>query len=101
MSSTVSVRFKKKAIPGASKIALAYRVGAIPGRSSQIDCAYCSVTGTLWWPLTYTGKVGAHMVATGFEIDHIHPESKGGSSDVDNLTFACRPCNRAKKDKVL
>jgi 5-methylcytosine-specific restriction endonuclease McrA len=40
------------------------------------------------------------MVTSGLEFDHIYPESKGGTSDPENLTLACRPCNRAKKDKV-
>lgn len=93
--------YKKRAIPGPSKIAVARRLGAEPGGETIIACAYCGASGSLWWPLTYTGRVGSHMVATGFEFDHIYPESKGGTSDPENLTLACRPCNRAKKDKVL
>lgn len=36
-----------------------------------------------------------------FEIDHIHPWSRGGTDDRENLTLACRPCNRSKRDKTL
>ncbi|MDF3904676.1 HNH endonuclease [Paracoccus sp. AS002] len=36
-----------------------------------------------------------------FEIDHIHPWSRGGSNERDNLTLACRQCNRSKKDKTV
>jgi hypothetical protein len=36
-----------------------------------------------------------------FEIDHIHPRSKGGKNDPENLIVACRPCNRAKRDRLL
>lgn len=92
--------YKKRAIPGPSKIAVALRFGAIPGETTPANCFYCGRSGEIWWPLTYTGKVGSHMVTTGLEFDHIHPESKGGSSGPENLTLACRPCNRAKKDKV-
>lgn len=101
MAAEAVARFKKRAIPSASKIAVALRFGATPGGTAKVDCVYCGAIGELWWPLTYTGKVGGHMIAKGFEFDHIFPESKGGTSDPENLTIACRPCNRAKKDKVL
>lgn len=35
------------------------------------------------------------------EIDHIHPVSKGGSNDIDNLITACFDCNRGKSDVEL
>ncbi|MGK7931566.1 MAG: RNA-guided endonuclease IscB [Microcystaceae cyanobacterium] len=31
-----------------------------------------------------------------FEVDHVHPRSKGGSDRVSNLTLACHDCNQAK-----
>lgn len=36
-----------------------------------------------------------------FEIDHIVPLIKDGSNDLDNLTVACRPCNRSKGGRLL
>lgn len=30
------------------------------------------------------------------EADHIHPRSKGGKDDIDNLITACYDCNRGK-----
>lgn len=41
-------------------------------------CAYCSTTN---------GP---------FDVDHIHPKSRGGSNAADNLTVACFSCNRSK-----
>lgn len=45
---------------------------------------------------SYCGKVGEKL-----ELDHIIPFSKGGSDDIDNLTTACRRCNRQKRDKSV
>lgn len=93
--------FVKRAIPGSVKQVVVERAGATPGTTSPIECHYCGREGTIWWPLTYTGKVGSHMVMRGFEFDHVYPESKGGATTPENIVISCRPCNRSKKDKVL
>jgi hypothetical protein len=46
-------------------------------------CAYC---GSLDGP---------------FEVDHVRPRSRGGEHHLDNLTVACRPCNRSKRDRTV
>jgi len=35
---------------------------------------------------------------SGFSIEHIIPKSGGGSSEPDNLAFACQSCNNFKYD---
>jgi hypothetical protein len=35
-----------------------------------------------------------------FHVEHVHPTSKGGSSDPDNLAWACPGCNLAKSDRI-
>lgn len=37
------------------------------------------------------------MRLTRFEIEHVIPVSRGGSNDLENLVWACRPCNRLKR----
>lgn len=32
-------------------------------------------------------------------VDHVHPRSKGGSDDIDNLVTACESCNMGKLDR--
>jgi len=34
------------------------------------------------------------------EYDHIHPISKGGNSNLENVQLLCRPCNRKKRAKT-
>lgn len=34
-----------------------------------------------------------------FSIEHIHPTSKGGTSDLENLALACQGCNNYKYTK--
>jgi 5-methylcytosine-specific restriction endonuclease McrA len=43
------------------------------------------------------GHTCKHCGATeNLSVDHIHPESKGGTLDPENLQTLCMPCNRAK-----
>ena len=44
----------------------------------------------------YCGERGGRL-----ECDHILPVAQGGGHDMENLTTACRPCNRQKRDKTL
>ena len=47
------------------------------------QCAYC----------------GAENVP--FEIEHIHPKSRGGSNRISNLTLSCHSCNQKKGNKDI
>jgi 5-methylcytosine-specific restriction endonuclease McrA len=60
------------------------------GGSVQVKCAYCDFFGTLTrfsWGWVHFDQL---------ELDHVVAESKGGPTTADNLTLACRPCNRKK-----
>lgn len=35
------------------------------------------------------------------EIDHIHPQSKGGKEISTNLITACRDCNSSKNNRII
>lgn len=36
-----------------------------------------------------------------FDVDHVHPVSRGGSDDPENLCVACAPCNRSKGARTV
>jgi len=38
---------------------------------------------------------------TELQIDHIHPRSRGGSDNEDNLITSCQLCNAGKGDSLL
>ena len=38
--------------------------------------------------------------STNFEIEHIYPLSRGGSTSFDNLALACRTCNSYKASRI-
>jgi hypothetical protein len=40
-------------------------------------------------------------VAGPFHIDHVHPVSRGGDNDMENLKVACATCNISKGSKTL
>lgn len=41
-----------------------------------------------------------HLAACDGHFDHIIPLSRGGSDGVENIVFACRPCNWSKHDRL-
>ncbi len=47
---------------------------------------------------TYCGSDGNGKA---LHCDHVIPLARGGSSEVSNLTTACKRCNSSKKDKPL
>lgn len=46
----------------------------------------------------YCGQLPPKVI---LEIDHIHPVSKGGTNDIDNLITACFDCNRGKSNGLI
>lgn len=49
----------------------------------------------------YCGKRLSLHSANNCSIDHMHPQSKGGSDLPPNLLLACWECNSAKRDKTV
>ena len=53
----------------------------------NFTCRYCNRSGPV------DGVV--------LHVDHVHPKSKLGSDDLDNLVTACRDCNLGKKTDII
>ncbi len=54
--------------------------------------------GRRYVPCSYCGTTLLREDAT---IDHVIPRSAGGTSAIQNLAVACKPCNEAKADMSL
>lgn len=58
-------------------------------------------------PLTRRGLIArdkgrcAYCSKAGDTIDHVHPRSRGGKHEWENVVLACRPCNGKKGDQLL
>jgi 5-methylcytosine-specific restriction endonuclease McrA len=68
-------------IPRTISAALRRRVA----EAARFRCGYCLTAQRIIGPL--------------LEIDHFIPESRGGSSDEENLWLACPMCNSHKADR--
>jgi 5-methylcytosine-specific restriction endonuclease McrA len=85
------VKFDTQAMENPEISGIEYQQGELAGyeiREYLLEkwgrkCAYCNAQNVPW------------------EIEHIHPSSKGGSSRVSNLTIACRHCNEAKGNQEI
>lgn len=86
---------RKRAIPQASRRAVALAAGAVPGETTLAPCHYCGILAAITWPRLFDGRPGS-WVHFGHEIDHVMPESHGGTNSPSNLVLACLPCNRSK-----
>lgn len=84
--STLLHRFDMQALENPEISGVEYRQGELAGyevREYLLEkwgrkCAYC----------------GAENIP--LQVEHIHPEARGGTNRVSNLTLACEPCNVRK-----
>jgi len=90
---------KKRAVPAASRRALALRAGCPPGESVAASCKICGYNGKIQWSRNMKGKPAGWVCFQDLEIDHIIAHSKGGPMSPENLQLLCRTCNRRKADK--
>jgi 5-methylcytosine-specific restriction endonuclease McrA len=99
--------YKKKNIPLKIKSYIAVRdngICQICGKIGELKPTYFGYMAFEKIPAWYCHDKGAvsgiYPNLMSFEIDHIHPESAGGTLDLENLRLACRSCNRSKGCKI-
>ena len=82
--SSMRDRLKKKKLPPLSFTLDEFRsdiLGVMGGKENgAIICRYCKMAFTI------------DQIA----VDHARPLSRGGSTELDNLDYPCRPCNARK-----
>ena len=67
-------------------------LGKLPHYTAHKDTLYGESGG-------YCGGCGVHFEKRNLEIDHIVPQSKGGTDHMENLWLLCGACNRSKGTK--
>lgn len=61
-------------------------------KAANTPCLYCGQA------IDYT----SHGQPNSAEVDHLHPVALGGhNTSINNLTIACRTCNRRKSNKPV
>lgn len=88
--------FKKRNIPLGERRRLAVKYGCPPGESIKASCSMCEASGRIIWTRTQTGRPAGWVIFADLEIDHVTPESAGGSNAAENLVLSCRSCNRSR-----
>lgn len=43
---------------------------------------------------------GVKLPLKQIEIEHVHPQSRGGKTEWENVVSSCRPCNQKKADRT-
>lgn len=90
----------KKAIPQATRRAVALRYGCEPGETLEdVPCHWCGVPGRIVWYRLHSGRPGA-WVWFSHHLDHVIPEALGGSSEPDNIVLSCMSCNCSRRDRM-
>lgn len=92
---------RKFTIPSNVRRLVAKKYGCKQGESIDVECYYCGSQGKINWLHTNKGKPNPWVSFSNLELDHLHPESKGGETTVDNIVLSCRECNRSKHNKDL
>ncbi|MCA9620712.1 MAG: HNH endonuclease [Myxococcales bacterium] len=67
----------------------------------KVKCAECGIT-CVKPKKSMKGETAAKRksMLREWQLDHIHPDSKGGANTLDNCQVLCRRCNRKKSNKV-
>lgn len=64
-----------------------------------MKAALIDLFGWQCWGCAFVARdIDGHQAEQFLELDHIEPDSAGGSPELHNRALLCTPCNRAKSD---
>ena len=93
--------YKKLTISQSTRRLVAKKYNCQPGETANAECYFCGMPGQIVWHKLRSGKPSAWVSFSGLELDHLHPEAKGGETNHENIVLSCRTCNRGRHDKDM
>ena len=85
--------YKRSAVPNSARRHACVNAGAVIGERTPVSCYYCGTSGEVDWT-----RQPYWPVIAGLEVEHRKALRAGGTNSPDNMTLACRNCNRRKRD---
>ena len=72
-----------------------------PLNYDQMKAALIELFGRQCWGCAFVAQdIDGHQAEQFLELDHIEPDSAGGSPELHNRALLCTPCNRTKGDMM-
>lgn len=92
-----------KAMRGRSKSQRVKAASAIVRFSARKESGYTKIRWIVFqrdnFKCVYCGRSAKDGAV--LHVDHIHPQSLGGTDEMENLATSCRECNLGKSDSLL
>ena len=72
-----------------------------PYNYDQMKAILIELFGLQCWGCAFVAQdIDGHKAEQFLELDHIEPDSSGGSPEIHNRALLCTPCNRTKSDTM-
>lgn len=92
-------RLKKAGIPAQTRRDIAERHGCGPGQNVTAECFFCGDGGSIFWFPSSRPNGKGWVSFLYLTLDHLIPESCGGSALSDNVVLSCAHCNKSRGNR--